>query len=316
MKVKLKLKKLTKLEKNKSSKLLISFEELKAKMNYFISESDKLVKKEFLINNKDSVDDKVEKVLNWKEEVHKFLKESIDGENDKFLDIFNLRNINNWPEYMIKISSSSDAENLIFIIEEGNRNINYLAEILEMVDHFRDSERKINITSIQEKNDFILQKLYSLFNDKFYSVEDILNLNDIKYRSNEPNEICSELKRKKYIVTSSFGGENAQLTIKGASYVERLLKTNSKKSKEKNNLYIEGRIDDVIFQLTKLGYGQEIIFTELEELKHQHKKLSKKSWSQLLKGKLIDLGISQAINKETLSYVYEFLVDEKFKLPQ
>jgi predicted nuclease with TOPRIM domain len=52
---------------------------------------------------------------------------------------------------------------------------------------------------------------------------------------------------------------------------------------------MEKKINEIIERLTVLGYGQEIIFDELQELKDLYTKLSKKTWGQLLKGKLIDL---------------------------
>lgn len=81
-----------------------------------------------------------------------------------------------------------------------------------------------------------------------------------------------------------------------------------------SNQILNEKIDDILSQLIKLGYGQEIIFNEIEELRNLQTKLSKKSWAQLLKGKLVDLILSELLPKNIAKTVYEFLTDEHFKL--
>ena len=73
-------------------------------------------------------------------------------------------------------------------------------------------------------------------------------------------------------------------------------------------------IDNIIEHLIKLGYGQEIIFNEINELRELQHKLSKKSWSQLLKGKLLDLALDKLMSTETATSVYEYLTNNSFKL--
>ncbi|MGB8191730.1 MAG: hypothetical protein WCF67_07425, partial [Chitinophagaceae bacterium] len=82
---------------------------------------------------------------------------------------------------------------------------------------------------------------------------------------------------------------------------------------------MNAKIDEVLESLQNLGLGQQIIFEEIEELK-QHLNLNKKTWTQLLKGKLIDLAVASIISKETASRIFdtitESIIADRFVLPQ
>ncbi|MDB4925526.1 MAG: hypothetical protein JWR23_1582 [Mucilaginibacter sp.] len=52
----------------------------------------------------------------------------------------------------------------------------------------------------------------------------------------------------------------------------------------------------------------------MQELKDLYNKLSHKNWGQLLKGKLIDIAISKAVDMKTLEFVYKELTDHVLKL--
>ena len=60
-------------------------------------------------------------------------------------------------------------------------------------------------------------------------------------------------------------------------------------SEQKSDL--QSTLNDIKSKLSELGFGQQIIFDELDELK-EHLNLGKKNWFQLLKGKLFDLSES------------------------
>jgi hypothetical protein len=53
------------------------------------------------------------------------------------------------------------------------------------------------------------------------------------------------------------------------------------------------RIDSVLERLDKLGFGQEIIFEEIEELKGKSKKISKKDLKMMLIGKIVSFGMGK-----------------------
>jgi hypothetical protein len=66
------------------------------------------------------------------------------------------------------------------------------------------------------------------------------------------------------------------------------------------------KLNEIAEQLQNLGYGQEIIFDEIESLKN-HFNLGKKNWFQLLKGKLIDLTIEKMLDKTIIVSVFSTL---------
>ncbi len=71
---------------------------------------------------------------------------------------------------------------------------------------------------------------------------------------------------------------------------------------------LHSKLNEIIDQLNKQGLGQEIIFEEIESLKN-HFNLGKKTWFQLLKGKLIDLTIKEVLNKTIVAAIYDNLSD-------
>lgn len=183
---------------------------------------------------------------------------------------------------------------------------------LSTIETLLDSQNSISIETISDKNNFILSKLNSLFGDEIYSIERILEFNNIKYRDNEPRELAEDLHRRGYIILNDIYGnsDKVKISVKGAAYIERRNKQN-KGHKTKSEL--DKKIDNIIDHLTKLGHGQEIIFNEIDEMRELQYNLSKKTWSQLLKGKLLDLALKKIISTETATSVYEYLIKDNFK---
>ena len=86
--------------------------------------------------------------------------------------------------------------------------------------------------------------------------------------------------------------------------------------------YFSYKSQDVMFEklnnleemLIKQGFGQEIIFNEIEELKELTKKLNKKNWSEIIKGKFVDLALEGILTKETAIKAIEFLTGTELNL--
>ncbi len=75
-------------------------------------------------------------------------------------------------------------------------------------------------------------------------------------------------------------------------------------SEEESNLH--SKLNKIIEELEKQGFGQQIIFEEIEELK-DHFNLGKKTFFQLVKGKLIDLTIEKVLEKTVVVEIYKNL---------
>jgi len=198
-------------------------------------------------------------------------------------------------------------------LDRFEQSLNQLIAYLKIVDSLIDKDQAPKIETVSEKNDFVLKKLHTLFSGGSYSIQRIMELNGIEFRSGEPREIAEDLHRRGYVSMDDRWGEKslAKISIKGANYVER--KARQKKSKNVDT-DLSKKLDSVLEHLSKLGAGQEIIFDEIGELKELQLSLSKKTWSQLLKGKLLDLAIDKIISTETATFVYEYLTNGDLKL--
>jgi len=71
---------------------------------------------------------------------------------------------------------------------------------------------------------------------------------------------------------------------------------------------LHNSLNEIKEELKKQGFGQEVIFNELEELK-EYLNLGKKNWFQLLKGKLFDLSVSKALDETVIKEVYKKLIN-------
>ena len=72
---------------------------------------------------------------------------------------------------------------------------------------------------------------------------------------------------------------------------------------------IHSRLNEVLVNLENLGYGQEIIFNEIDDLKN-HLGIGKHNWFQLLKGKLFDIGLTYGVEKLVLEEMYSELAKQ------
>ncbi|GAB5564107.1 MAG: hypothetical protein Wins2KO_11700 [Winogradskyella sp.] len=69
---------------------------------------------------------------------------------------------------------------------------------------------------------------------------------------------------------------------------------------------LHNKLNDILEKLEKQGFGQQIIFEEIEDLKN-HFNLGKKNWFQLLKGKVVDLTLKKVLDKTIVQEIYNSL---------
>lgn len=268
---------------------------------------------------------KLEKTTNlvkeWENDIKSFLNRSIEPDASFFEEIVDQDDKSIFANFRIHSDNTDPFEREIKRLERRIRrnknNIQAIKKYIEICYPLNGKELP-EISGVQEKLDFTLEILNLLSDDEHYSIETIFKLNNIDFRNGEPAEIAVALSKKKYVSKKEQylpSDDAVRITVSGSTYIERKIKARSKnKEKNKKDSNLSDRIDQIIEKLTKLGYGQEIIFEELEEMREMQGKLSKKSWGQLLKGKLIDLAVGQVINKEVASDVFKFLTNEGMKL--
>lgn len=71
---------------------------------------------------------------------------------------------------------------------------------------------------------------------------------------------------------------------------------------------IHNKLNDIIEKLNKQGFGQEVIFNEIEELKN-HFNLGKKNWFQLFRGKLIDLSVEKVLDETVIKEIHHYVTE-------
>ncbi len=251
-----------------------------------------------------------------KETIKNFLENNLNIVDQNILNFLEVGKITLADDFLFNynIKRLPQIEIEIEYLNKYKNQFSNLVDYFSIVESFYNEESTMP-ESIIDKTEFLLNCINKLFGDNSYSVKTIFDFNRIKYRDNEPIEIAEDLARRKYVTIEDRirSKDKVKISIKGASYVERKSKQ-SKKTKRNDEL--NNKIDSIIDHLKKLGYGQEIIYDEIEELRELDGKLSKKSWGQLLKSKLFDLAIEEVINKDVAKEIYEYLTKESFKFLQ
>lgn len=253
---------------------------------------------------------------NWRNKVEKYLIDSIEPTADDFTYKFKYR------EPLIDFYMWKDEDNeekrVNRALKKEIENLTYIENLCSIIEPFQDMAWSCEqIETVQGRLDFVLAKLYLVFNENYFSIREILSFNGFDVRSGESMQIAELLDKKGYAEKKekySPDKDDVRITVKGAAYIERKNKSQLKKKKLNESEEINTKIDLVLAKLEALGFGQEIVFNEIEELKDLYGKIPKKSWQQLIKGKLIDLGLSEVLSKEAIQFVYESLTNEALKL--
>lgn len=303
-------------------KLIITQEDFESKISNFIETGKSIQSKNhFQISHNEYIDLKKEGDY-WMSQVKDFLKKSFDNENNIFLQGF----LASKPvSYIIQNIESDNSQNIRKYFEEINlkiRTLEYHIKLIKIADAIVNPEEEYILQrkkySIQQKLDLILEKLYELGGDGYHFIDLILELNGIELsHRGEDREFANVLENQGYIDTIKGREISVKINMNGKMYVEdkKSIKEEHYDKISSDFNEISKRIDDVINYLTKLGFGQEIIFEELEELRELYTQLNKKNWGQLLKGKLMDLSLSKMVENDTISYIYNKITGNDLLLP-
>lgn len=260
-------------------------------------------------------------VKNWMEEVQNCLIESFDEDITEFANDFRTsRNTG----YRILVRHKSIQDYIKEELENLNSKAKTLQYWLKMIgisdavirpnEINLDNRKNLDIDEILE---ILLDKLYELYDNYYYSITAILEGNGIQLkRYDEERELAKTLENLGYVKLVYTKSVTAQLTIEGKRFVEQKRKAQSTDYSKINSTEKElnQKVDDIIEYLEKLGYGHEILFEELQDLKCLYPKLNKKNWGEVLKGKLIDLGLAKVLTPELMNSIFKELTDQVLKL--
>lgn len=302
------------------NKINIEWEIFKAQMNLLENEGKELNKRS--PRNNDDFEEFAEEYKKWRSKVLDCLVLAFD-KTDPYVQSFRIANSNKYHFPGNQMSFDNIVRERKQDLRNDLVNIEYVLKILSVSDVII-KPNKIDL-SIREKYtsdeilELIVEKLYELYDDNIYPILPILEGNGIVLKKRrEEYEYVTILEQNGYVISNNIAKQaDAQLTVQGKMYVE------NKRKQSKPNYdaisddkeYIDTKINELIQQLQKLGYGQEIIFNELEELKDLYIQLNKKNWGELVKGKIIDLGLQQVINEDVMKLIYQTITNDILRIP-
>jgi hypothetical protein len=303
-------------------KLLKNWKDFQEQIKSFMLEGEVITKKETdTLRDPKSLSLVKNEIKDWITRCYNYLSESFDDTQNEFAIDFRKKEKTQIYLYGVQNNVLQETKNEFNSIKAKIKSLNYYLKILSISDAIiRPNEINLSARKNYETEDAIellLDKLYDLYDNSYYPVEVIFECNGIVLsRSGEERQIVNLLLNKGLVNSTKTRIVDAQLTLEGKLYVEEKRKKHKSSyngigdSKEE----VSEVIDELMDKLNKLGMGQEILFDELQELKEMYGQLSKTNWGQLLKGKLIDLGLAQVIDKDTIKFVYECITRELFRL--
>ncbi|HAI18303.1 MAG TPA: hypothetical protein DCM10_09920, partial [Xanthomarina gelatinilytica] len=205
-------------------------------------------------------------------------------------------------------------------IKDEINGLDYYLKILSISDAIVraddiDLEERKNLDT-ESILDLILSKLYELYNDgKYYSIKWILEGNGLKLSGRSEDWDYGRMLEDRGLIETMNGREvNAKLKLEGKYAIEQARKAQvpdySKISDSDEEL--KELLKEILSEIKKSGYGQQIIFDEFDELRNDIPHLSKKSFGQLLKSKLGDLVAAKAFDKAIASDIFKQFTDQIF----
>lgn len=297
--------------------LKVNWKDFKSKIEGYISQGKALMDKYKTSRTGDELKELKEAKLTWENAVINFVKTSFEPENRNFAyDFKEHRGYNTG----FKLSVDELTKNTLQALKSEVDGLKSYLIMLSVADAVIrpdevDLEERENFDT-EAKLNLILSKLYELYPDgKYYSIKWILEGNGVELGTyNEDFDFAKMLEIRGYVDVMAAKHTNAKLTLEGKLNIEQSRKAQvtdySKISKSDEEL--KDLIKEVLAEITKLGYGQQIVFDEFDELRNDIPKLSKKSFGQLLKSKLGDLVAAKALDKAIASEIFEQFTDQIF----
>ncbi|HAB27282.1 MAG TPA: hypothetical protein DCE27_05655, partial [Xanthomarina gelatinilytica] len=258
-----------------------------------------------------------EEKQSWENDIISYVKASFDPEHTDFAYEFKAQQGYNFG---MKLGVDQRVKNTIQTIKDEINGLDYYLKILSISDAIVraddiDLEERKNLDT-ESILDLILSKLYELYNDgKYYSIKWILEGNGLKLSGRSEDWDYGRMLEDRGLIETMNGREvNAKLKLEGKYAIEQARKAQvpdySKISDSDEEL--KELLKEILSEIKKSGYGQQIIFDEFDELRNDIPHLSKKSFGQLLKSKLGDLVAAKAFDKAIASDIFKQFTDQIF----
>ncbi len=288
----------------------VKWQAFKEEIDGFVSTGNAIVDKYRSSRLEDEFNNFKEEKQSWENTVVSYVRASFEPENRNFANEFKAQR---GYSTGMKLGIDQQIKNTIQALKDEINGLDYYFKILSISDAIVradeiDLEKRKSLDT-EGRLDLILSKLYDLYNDrKYHSIKWILEGNGIELNSHgEDWDYGKMLENRSLIDTLTTKDTNARLTLEGKMAIEQARKAQitdySKISDSDEEL--KELIKQVLIEITKLGYGQQIIFDEFDELRDDIPHLSKKSFGQLLKSKLGDLVTAKAFDKALASEIFK-----------
>lgn len=295
--------------------LKVKWEEFKRKLEEFQSEGNALFEKYKVARTEDSLNELKEEKQSWEKTVINYVSTSFKPENRNFANEFKAQR---GYSTGFKLGVDQRVKNDIQALKDEINRLDYYLKMLFISDAIVradeiDLEKRKSLDT-EGRLDLILSKLYDLYNDrKYHSIKWILEGNGVKLNgSGEDWDYGRMLENRGFIECMNGRNVNAKLTLEGKYMIEQARKAKvtdyskiSSSDEELKNL-----IKEVLVKIEGLGFGQQIIFDEFDELRDDIPNLNKKSFGQLLKSKLYDLVAAEAFDKAVASEIFKEFTNE------
>lgn len=290
--------------------LQVKWEEFKSKLEEFQSEGNTLAGKYRVVKTEDSLSELKEEKKTWEKSVVNYVSKSFEPENMNFANEFKVQR---GYSTGLKLGIGQKVKNEIQAFQDEINGLDYYLKMLFLADAIIrpdeiDLNERLNLDT-EGILDLILSKLYDLYKDgKYHSINWILEGNGVKLNGrSEDWDYGRMLENRGFIECMNGRNVNAKLTLEGKYMIEQARKSKvtdySKISSSDEEL--KQLIEQVLSEVKKLGYGQQIIFDEFDELRDDIPNLNKKSFGQLLKSKLYDLVAAKAFDKAVASEIFK-----------
>lgn len=290
--------------------ITVKWEGFKKEIENFVSEGNIIVDKYRASRTEEDFEKLKDDKQSWESSVIDYVKTSFEPENKNFAYDFKAKR---GFATGFKLGVDQKVKNTIEALKDEINGLDYYLKML----FISDAIVRPNEIDIEERKnldtegilDLILSKLYDLYNDgKYHSVNWILEGNGIKLNGRGEDWNYGRMLENRGLIETMNGREvNAKLKLEGKYEIEQARKaqiTDYSKISSSNE-ELKELIKKVLLEIEKLGFGQQIIFDEFDELRNDIPNLSKKSFGQLLKSKLYDLVTAKAFDKAVASEIFK-----------
>lgn len=301
-------------------RLLVKWKSFKSQIDKYLNFARPVLSMDISKEDESFCNQLIEGINNWKSDCHSYLRNSFDTPNNEYAHRFYLAK----PlELYIKAGNKEGQLKIDQVIAElkaKSKQLEYILRLLSISDAVIQPELidlYVRATySKKEIKELLLDKLYYLYDKNSYAVQSILRGNGINISDrNELINIVKELDNEGYVRINYSGIITARLTVSGRAHVEnkRTFGLIDTFIYSKSGYDVEAKIITQSEVTNLLVHENDVLISELKELKTLYHSLQGKKWAELLKVKLTDLESASVINKKTMLKIYRYMTNEKLK---